>query len=269
MGKYYGPEGAGPLYFPILYLTKLQPMFLIIELVGFVALIRIAIKERTRNWIRQGLDHPLQVAFALYAVIFAAIAIMSTLQIGIRHIFPVILATMLLTGFVADHFITKWSIDKRYGHYVPWVVGVVAVWITGSVLVSYPYYISYYNIFAGGTSNGYKIATDSNYDWGQDIKKLAAWQQANNVPNMHYDLLIDPFLPIDYYLGSGAKPYNVATTAPLPAGSYLAVSVHEYEQNTHQTRLPFNKTYAQFKNDQVTRVGTTILIFKIPATIKR
>ena len=41
-----------------------------------------------------------------------------------------------------------------------------------STIISFPHYLSYYNILAGGTDNGYKIATDSNYDWGQDIKRL-------------------------------------------------------------------------------------------------
>ena len=56
----------------------------------------------------------------------------------------------------------------------------LAIMLT-STIISFPHYLSYYNISIGGTNNGYKIATDSNYDWGQDIKRLGKFVHDSNI----------------------------------------------------------------------------------------
>ena len=40
---------------------------------------------------------------------------------------------------------------------------------------AYPHHLSYFNEIAGGPRNGYQYVTDSNYDWGQDLKNLKRW----------------------------------------------------------------------------------------------
>lgn len=263
MGHWYGPEGAGPLYFPLLYLTKLQPLYLLLSAASLGGLIWICIKTKTKHIRRVITTHPLPLVLGVYAGVFAGIAIMSRLQIGLRHIFPVIMAIMVLSALALDVLVSKWQASRQYRRYLPWALGVIAAWMVGSVLWSFPYYLSYYNVFAGGTNNGYKLATDSNYDWGQDVKALAAWQQQHDVANLHFDLFTNPFLPIRYYLGDQAQPYDVATDRPLPPGSFLAVSIHNYEINTHR-ELPKDRQYSQFDADQVGRAGKTIFIYKIP-----
>jgi len=42
-------------------------------------------------------------------------------------------------------------------------------------------YISYYNELVGGPDNGHKYAVDSNYDWGQDLKRLQDFVEENNI----------------------------------------------------------------------------------------
>lgn len=50
-------------------------------------------------------------------------------------------------------------------------------WQAFSVLAISPYWLSYFNELAGGPAGGYRILTDSNVDWGQDMWALRDWVQ--------------------------------------------------------------------------------------------
>jgi len=49
---------------------------------------------------------------------------------------------------------------------------VLAAWFGASSLISHPDYLAYFNEFAG--SEPENIVVDSDLDWGQDVKRLAA-----------------------------------------------------------------------------------------------
>jgi len=115
---------------------------------------------------------------------------------------------------------------------------------------------------AGGTNNGYKIATDSNYDWGQDIKRLGKLVQDNNIDKIYVHLFSANKL--DYYLNNKNKGFNLEYDDLPPPGSYLAVSAQELQNNNYDRDLPENKKYSQLENSLIARAGKSIFIFKIP-----
>ena len=131
-----------------------------------------------------------------------------------------------------------------------------------STIISFPHYLSYYNILAGGTDNGYKIATDSNYDWGQDIKRLGKWVRNNNVEKIYVHLFSANKL--DYYLDDKQIWFNIERDGLPSSGSYLAVSAQELQNNIYKQNLPENKKYSQLENNLMARIGKSIFIFKIP-----
>ncbi len=45
-------------------------------------------------------------------------------------------------------------------------------WLVAETAFAYPNYLAYFNETVGGPKNGYKYVTDSNVDWGQDLKRL-------------------------------------------------------------------------------------------------
>lgn len=111
---------------------------------------------------------------------------------------------------------------------------------------------------------GYKVAVDSNYDWGQDIKLLEAWRQSHGVEKLYVDLHINPFIPLQYYFGSHAEWYKIENEDhALPSGAYMAVSAEVLQKNIHKS-LPTSKTYTYLENHQVDRVGTSIFVFRVP-----
>jgi hypothetical protein len=131
------------------------------------------------------------------------------------------------------------------------------------VIFSFPYYLSYYNVFGGGTDDGYKIATDSNYDWGgSDVRRLAEWVKDNNVREIYTQMFAD--VPLKYYLGDNQKSFNFEYDDLPPSGSYIAVSVFEYMANVYGNSAPPDRKYTTLQNNLVARVGKTIFVYKIP-----
>jgi hypothetical protein len=225
--------------------------------------------QLSKTSLKQGLkklgDNPMPILLAMYAAAFGGVAITSTLQLGLRHIFPVIFCITILAALALDKLLTQCFIEPAKRLIANLVIILVVIWMTASVLGSYPYFLSDHNSLAGGTDKAYEVSVDSNYDWGQDIKELAAWQQQNHVDKIYFDLFVNPFLPVNYYLGSSAKHYAINKDTPLAAGSYLAVSANQYEIDGAKAKKEHRPSYNQYDANLVARIGKTIFAYKIPA----
>ena len=134
--------------------------------------------------------------------------------------------------------------------------------MTISVFISFPYYLSYYNVIGGGTNNGYRIATDSNYDWGQDVKRLGEWMKKNKVKKIYGDIF--SLNAPKYYMGNSYDYFNIGDGILPPSGSYIAVSAMNYQNNVYNTSIDPDKKYSILKDSFVGRAGKSIFIFKIP-----
>jgi hypothetical protein len=260
MGTYYGSEGAGLGYFPLLYITKLQIGYHLAVLASIV-FGAVSIKRSKLNRLKEKfLNYPEISLIIIYCLGFGAIAVGSTLQLGLRHIMPVVFGVACVSGLALDNLIS--SVKNSISKYLKSVLVLGAIVMIYILFHSRPYFISYYNALAGGTNKGYRVATDSNYDWGQDIKALSQWQKDNNIKSLRTDLFVNPFLPTSYFLDNSLG-YKIETDPPLKSGTYLAVSLSQYQINTHK-KLPLEKTYEKYKDHQVAKVGKTILVFKVP-----
>jgi hypothetical protein len=88
-------------------------------------------------------------------------------------------------------------------------------WHVVSSLASFPYSLSYFNEFVGGPSNGIYWLDDSNIDWGQELKGVKPFMDANGIETVtlfSFSLYDNP----DYY---GIKQTR------LPAQEVNGVSV--------------------------------------------
>jgi hypothetical protein len=189
------------------------------------------------------------------------ITLSSNFQIGLRHIMPVILAICLLIGKGLDGL---WNFSLRSNLRIKHLFAVVAILMFISVFASFPYYLEYYNVLGGGTDSGYKIATDSNYDWGgSDVRRLAKWARDNGVGEIYTHIFND--VPLKYYLGEGERGFNINDDGKLPpSSSYIAVSVFEYMANVHCGWTPSEEKYSILDPYLVARVGKTIFVYRIP-----
>ena len=257
LGSLYQSEGAGRWYFPILYLTKLPLGLLALNLVVLGAGLFILAKKKTAA-LAKLFSNSFLLLLASFVYLYGMIAMDQSLNIGLRHLLPLILAASILTayGLVSCQQVRiAWVL--RVEHLA--VCAVAAMFVAS--LISFPGYLSTYNTFGGGRESGYQIATDSNYDWGQDIKRLAKWVQSEPAGTIYADL----FTPADltYYFPDRVVPFDI-TESPAPkSGDYIAVSVQVLQNNQYQTGLPYSERYSSLPKRLVSRIGDTIFVYQV------
>lgn len=63
------------------------------------------------------------------------------------------------------------------------VVGALLVFTAISSLRIAPHQLAYFNEIVGGPDQGYRYLSDSNLDWGQDLKGVKAYMEKENLPS--------------------------------------------------------------------------------------
>jgi hypothetical protein len=146
-------------YFPLLMTMKLS----IPVLLAFVGTL---------------LARPRAYATALGALAFVLLlfTLNCRVQIGIRLILPV-LTVLLICVAVA---LTRSATERVRWRLLP----VLSAALLIPMLLAWPHGLCYFNQFWGGSDDGYRYLSDSNYDWGQGLDDLERWRQAKADPAM-------------------------------------------------------------------------------------
>jgi hypothetical protein len=229
-------------YFPLLYLMKEPIVLHILTLIVLLfALYRLALyKWKYRQlmkgvkWIRvystylKGVvniisDRIPQTALILFMIIYWGISIKSPLNIGIRHILPVLpMVYVLVSGNLAilGQWIKRFYPRLRFTFHA--LLFILIIWYFYTNISTFPSYLAYFNEAVGGPENGYKYAVDSNLDWGQDLKRLAKWMEENNIEKIKLDFFGggNP----KYYMGDKIEGWWGSRPESEALGSWLAVS---------------------------------------------
>lgn len=290
-------------YFPVVFFLKEPiPSLLLMLIAAFFTLTRIAKNARKIPSVKRTLSdylgtHFPEFSMLLFIVFYAGYSIQSTLNIGFRHLFPVLPFAYIL---VASGLKT-WVRERKMREVplpsvttfsrIPYpkrtsasykvktaIVAILIIWFAGETVAASPYFLSYFNEFGGGTEYGFRYVTDSNYDWGQDLKRLAAWARENRVQKIAVDYFGggDP----RYSLGEIEEDWRSSLGNPREKNiGWLAVSVNTLSQAFGQ-RAPWLDTkpedtyawlaalkprdaaYGQIPVPDV-RVGTSIFIYHL------
>ena len=159
----------------------------------------------TLYFCRQSRRIRINLGFAMIPIlIFTAFAMASRINIGIRHILPIIPFVLLVVAFASKELLAWKPPIGRLAF-----IGLVASWI-GMFAVVYPNTLAFFNLFAGGPDNGLTYLADSNLDWGQDLKMLKSWMERNGVS--HINLA---------YFGTADPDYYQIPNTPLPGGPFF------------------------------------------------
>ncbi|HEX7153479.1 MAG TPA: glycosyltransferase family 39 protein [Thermoanaerobaculia bacterium] len=182
-------------------------------------------------------------------VIYLGFSLLSNLNIGHRHILPIFPFLYVACGSLAEPLLKQ----RRA------VAAVAALLIVIAPVIAWGHHLSYMNVLGG-----WDKLSDSNFDWGQDLPRLAEWTRANNVTepiNLVYFGTADP----KWY---GIRYHNLRTAAfPEPQRpGYLAISSVDViglmfppERRGHwRTWLDTHKA------QQVGTAGKTIFIYRVP-----
>jgi hypothetical protein len=187
----YGTHGW-PLFFPVAFTAKTTVPAL--ALLGLAVLALPAAARRRRTLYRLA---PLAVLIAIYA----AFALTSHLNIGLRHILPIYPALYILAGATAAFPVRRWTLP---------VVAGLLVWHAGESWWIRPSYLAYFNPILGGPARAYRSFVDSSLDWGQDLPGLKRWLDAHAGGQKVY---------LSYF-GSGSPAYEGIRAVRLADGYF-------------------------------------------------
>src|SRR5207302_1262889 len=149
-------------YFPVTLLIKLSLPLLV--LVGVMGIFQ---SRCFWNWA------------CCAATVLMIFSLTCRVQIGIRLILPLVVLGVVGVAAAAVTACRQASPGwKRY--LLVGGMGCVLAWTARAACVVWPHGLCYTNELWGGTKQGYLCLTDSNYDWGQGLTELAAWQRNNN-----------------------------------------------------------------------------------------
>jgi hypothetical protein len=138
-------------------------------------------------------------------------------------------------------------------------VAVLLLWLAAGTAFAYPYYLAYFNEMIGGSKNGYKYVTDSNVDWGQDLKRLEKFVDENGIDKIRVDYFGGG--DVKHYLGDKAVIWH-ADSGQEPG--WYAISA-TFLQNSLWYKITEGKPDYQWLREQepYADIGHSILIYKI------
>lgn len=105
--------------------------------------------------------------------IYGAVIVCGSLNIGHRHMLPLIAAGLVLLGAAGSAVFGQQS--GRYRASLRYTVPLLLLWHAGESISISPHYLAYFNQLAGGPRRGYEHLVDSSLDWGQDLPALREW----------------------------------------------------------------------------------------------
>lgn len=283
-------DQGSPLYFPIIFLMKESLPALIIIFTAFILGLWGILKTvaRGRKNIKNKFFEYFTTNFSeLSMMIFIAgywlYSINSNLNIGFRHIMPALPFIYILSAqavkklfYVAPQAISD-SLAQRFMNAMHKILNLgtkyiilfgLLIWLITATVFASPYYLSRFNEFFGGTFNGYKYATDSNFDWGQDLKRLKEFADAENIDKIAVDYFGGG--NAKYYLGDIVEDWNSAMGDPIENNiKWLAVSNHTLQNAISKKADGFERNPQDeylWLPDPLSadcKAGTSIFVYKL------
>lgn len=247
-------------YFPVAFAAKTAlPILVLLP----IAIVLLLIRPDTRQ----------RAGFLLgTAVLFFLLSIQSSLNIGYRHLLPMLPYLLILISGCA--LLQPKLGNERFAAIVsPLVLSVGLLWLLITTWQIHPHYLSYFNPLYGGPENGHNVLIDSNIDWGQDLLRLKKWMSDHNVPSVKLAWFgtADPdFYGINHepLPGLGRHSFysqwsNPSFTPAQPESGVYAISVNSY----WEVPLPPDQKYVfqWFRTQPPSdRIGYSIFIYVVP-----
>jgi hypothetical protein len=229
-------------YFPVALAVKTPIGLLILTAAGaFLA---------WRNRSRAASLMPL--AFALGILVPA---ILSNVNIGVRHVLPIYVAFAILAALACEEFARR----------APIIPAALVIWIAISGAIHHPDYIPYFNETAFLLGPPDHILCDSDYDWGQDTKRLAQRLRQLGAREVNYGLVDSPD---NQYLESyPGLPHinNIDPRQPAPGWTAVQPTLEHASQYGLEYRYPNLQPWFMYLKPQET-VGTIWLYYLPPGS---
>jgi 4-amino-4-deoxy-L-arabinose transferase-like glycosyltransferase len=220
-------------YFPVAFALKTTIPFLLLSVSAIVwGIYRVA-------WKREWSLLVLLLPFVLYTVLM----MINPIDIGIRYYLPAYGFLFIVCGGMLEALL-HWGASKRIR--LAWVPVVIAFsWICVEAWRAYPNYMPYMNQLASSRPHWWYLS-DSNVEWGDDVKDLAAYLQARGETRVHA-ILLGGYATLGFY---GVNYEDALTPATSPP-RYTALGASFLNGST----IPFYEVDGKRVSDE-TRVNT-------------
>jgi hypothetical protein len=193
-------------YFPYVFAVKTTVPLLVLIVIGAFGWLRCLRVGSPRE--RQGASELLWPALVVTAVYWLAL-LGSSLNIGHRHLLVIYPFVMIIAAGSA------WWLRAGRRLAMKCLVGLLLILHAGAGLRIHPHYLAFFNVLAGGPTNGWRLLSDSNIDWGQDLIHLERYLKA------HPELLAgDERLRLAYF-GTADPAYYLGTIERLPSWPFM------------------------------------------------
>ena len=208
----YNPDGWR-YYYIIVFLLKTS--FSVLILLVIAVLFSRGLKK----------DRMSELFITIPVILLMMLTMLSVLQLGVRYILPIYPFLFVYISKIANVNIqdNKGFIQRRLVYILILFLGFCHLFSSVKV---FPHYLPYFNILAGGPSNGYKYLTRVNTDLGQELKGLAKYLDRNDIRSVK----------ISYWGFAPPEIYNINylpindTEKEIPEQDVYAISVHQIDE---------------------------------------
>ncbi len=222
-------------YFPVLLVLRTPLGFLLLFVPGIV----LAYTCRKSS--------PYTAIFTfLFPAVILAVCLPSRINIGFRHVLPLVPFMALACGYVASFV---WQKRKTAGRLAVILCLAAAM---GESIAHHPDYLAYFNPLAG--QHPENIVCDSDLDWGQDLHRLSARLSALGRPRVGVCYFGN--FPLEK---SGLTNYYVLS-ADQPVSGYVAVSAFCLH-NAFGSPTDYGWLRARTPRE---RIGKSIFLYDLP-----
>lgn len=236
-------HGGWWYYFPVVFLVKTALAVLAVFVIALAIYIKKLFCRRPRHWRSIPFIYFL---LALPPVFYFLVSLNSNLNIGVRHLLPIYPFLFILAAVA----VTKIKFNKKSFQIIfKTIISLLLAFYIVNAFLIWPHYLSYFSEAIGGSKNGYKYVSDSNLDWGQDLKNLKNYLEKNNIEKI-YTKVSGWAGPAYYGITSENLPENQITKG------YIAISISYLMQE--------NNAYSWLWQYQpIDNIGYSIYIYKI------
>ncbi len=249
-------------YFPACILFK-TPTATLLAMVAIPVGLLLTRRKGGRDEDRSSSKIWLILASCGLPAIYLLTAMTTNLNIGLRHILPIYPWIFVFLGCGLALLIGR---ARSLGKIL---AAVLLLGLAGENLAAYPDYLAFFNAPSGGGRGGFFKLGDSNLDWGQDLKALAAWQrQHTDLPL--YLAYFGTASPEFYGVTAANVPYQMGgwpmaqqPEAPRPP-CYFAVSATCLQQ-IYLTDARVKDYYRELvRSKPVAVLGKSIYVYRLP-----
>ena len=181
-------------YFPVSFVVKSTLAFLLLLIITIVAIATRAFNKRREI-----------LYMVIPTVIYLGVAMSTGINIGARHVLPL---WLLLSVLISGAAVSLLSRDRRWMY----ALGVLLLAHAVTTVQSYPQnYIPYSNALFGGPSNTYKVLSDSNTDWAQQLHSTRRYLESRGIKDCWFAYFAAGGVDTSYY-GIPCKPLPTADT---------------------------------------------------------